>query len=99
MRLVGETNAARNGLSLELPGLVSPVLAVEIGVRPRRELWRVLLVFHAEEGGLVLREPEDEVVGFALGRESLAGEEVGGRLIDTVRALGGIDAWLVRVAQ
>ena len=85
VRLVGEANAARDGLSPALVGLVSPALVVEMGVRPRRELWRlVLAVFQADVCDLVLREPDEEVVGFVPARGSLAGEE-GGRLIDTVR--------------
>jgi hypothetical protein len=43
--LVGE-KAARSGLSLEVGARVCPELAVDMGVRPRREV--CLLPFHAE---------------------------------------------------
>jgi hypothetical protein len=36
----------------------------------------------------VLREPEDAVVGFALGKEESFAEEGGGWLIDTARTFG-----------
>ena len=74
MRLVGE-KAARDGLSLELGGLICPVLAVEMGVRPRRELCLLLLVFQAVVCDLVLLEPEDGAVGFVLGEEESVAEE------------------------
>lgn len=85
-RLVGE-KAARDGLSLELGGLACPVLAVEMGVKPRRELCRLLLVFQTEGCVLVLLEPEGVVVGFVLGKEESSAEEGGGRLIDTAHTL------------
>jgi hypothetical protein len=84
----GGEKVARDGLPLELGGLACPGIAVEIGVRPRRELWRLLLLLHAEDGPLALREPEDEVVGFALGKEESFAEEGGGSLIDTTRTFG-----------
>lgn len=80
--------AARDGLPLELGGLACPAVAVEMGVRPRRELWRLLLLLHAEGCPLALREPDDEVVGFALGKEESFAEEGGGWLIDTTRTFG-----------
>ncbi len=86
-RLVGE-KVARDGLPLKLEGRACPVVAVEIGVRPRRELWRLLLLLHADGGPLVLRGPEDEVVGFAVGKEESFAEEGGGWLIDTTRTFG-----------
>ena len=80
-------NAAREGLSLELGGLIWPEPAVEIGVRPRREISLLVLLFQAEGCDFVLLEPED-VVGLVLGREgSLGEEEEGGKLIDTARTL------------
>ena len=85
MKLVGE-NAARDELSLELGGLVCPELAVEMGVRPRRELCRLLELFQAEFCALVLREPED-VVGLMLGKEGSFAEEGEGWLIGTARPL------------
>ena len=74
MRVVGE-KAARDGLSLELEGLFCPELAVEMGVRPRRD---VGLLLHAELCALVLFAP-DALVG--LFDDSGGSEEGGGRLL------------------
>lgn len=52
-KLVGE-KARRDGLLLELPGRVSPVLAVEMGVRPRRGGGRLLELGQAVCCALVL---------------------------------------------
>ena len=100
MRLVGE-KAARDGLSLELGGLACPVPAVEMGVKPRRELCRLLLLAQAELCVLVFRRPEEEeVVGFVLGEED-SFEEVGGGFIgkDTARALRILVAGCVALYQ
>ena len=87
LRFVGEEKAARDGLPPELGGLACPALVVEMGVRPRRELWWLALVFQTAGGALVLRGPEAEVAGFVLGKEGSFAEEGGGWLIDTARTL------------
>lgn len=82
-KLVGE-NGGRDGLSLELLGLLWPVLIVDIGVGPRRAGARLLLPVHADCCDLVLRAPD---VGLAvLGREGSWEAEKGGTLIEPGRA-------------
>lgn len=86
-RPVGE-KAARDGLPLALGGLLCPELVVDMGVRPRREPCRGLLLLHAELCGLVLLEP---LVGLSWAKGgSLAEEEGGGGLIDTARTLRAV---------
>lgn len=95
VKLVGE-NAARDGLSLELGGRAWVEALVEMGVTPRRELCRLPLLFHADGGGaLVLRMPEDEVVGL-LGR---GGSLEGGKLIGTARTSRRLLADCIDVLQ
>lgn len=88
-KLVGE-KVARDGLPPELGGRACPALAVEMGVRPRRELWRLVLLLQADVCPLALRAPDGAVVGVVLGKEESIAEEGGGWLIgiDTTRTFG-----------
>ena len=88
-KFVGE-NVPRDGLPLELGGLACPPLAVEMGVKPRRELWRLLVLLQADVWPLALRAPDDAVVEFVLGKEESFAEEGGGWIIgiDTTRTFG-----------
>jgi len=85
-KLVGE-NAARDGLPLELPSLVCPALPVDIGVKPRRGVFRGFPPCPTDCEGLVLLAPVDDVGSAVLCKEG-SWEVEEGKLIDVARTFG-----------